>query len=466
MVVAAPTGSGKTVVAQYAVDRGSRCRRQGVLHHPPQSIVQPEVLGTGSPSRNRASRPAHRGQLGQRHRPGRRHDDRGPAQHDLRFVGGARRTAVCDSRRGSLPAERLPGPGLGGSDHPRPPGGGPRLLVGDGLERGGAGRLDRHGSGKDHDRYRGAAPGGAARPLPARRQGLRSPAVDADPGGRPAQPGGRSPGFQDAPPPRDARAAAGPAFHPPADRGDRFAGRQRHAACDLFHFQPGGMRRRRGPMRARRQAPHLLRRAAPDPGHRRGARGGPVGRRPAGARLRRVARRAGSRLRRPPRRHGPAVQGGGGELLRCGPGEGGIRHRDSFARDKHAGPFGSDREADQVHRGTPRVPDPGRVHPADGAGRAQGHRRRRLRRGAVVAVRAVRPGGGPGRGPHVRPHQQLPPDLQHGGQPGPPVSTGRGSPPAQSFLRPVPGGQRRGPAGGSARADVGHPCRRPGGRRL
>ena len=51
--------------------------------------------------------------------------------------------------------------------------------------------------------------------------------------------------------------------------------------------------------------------------------------RPRRARLRPVPRRAGERHRRPPRRHGAAVQGGGRALLRRGPREGRVRHRDA-----------------------------------------------------------------------------------------------------------------------------------------
>ncbi len=54
--------------------------------------------------------------------------------------------------------------------------------------------------------------------------------------------------------------------------------------------------------------------------------------------------------RRPPRRHGAALQGGRRGLLHRGPREGGVRHRDAGARHQHAGPVRGHREADQVHR--------------------------------------------------------------------------------------------------------------------
>ena len=73
-------------------DRRGRVRRrpgprrggQGVLHHAPQGPVQPEVRRLHAPLRQRKGRAAHGGQLHQRRRPHRRHDHRGPAQHDLR----------------------------------------------------------------------------------------------------------------------------------------------------------------------------------------------------------------------------------------------------------------------------------------------------------------------------------------------------------------------------------------------
>ncbi len=54
VVVAAPTGSGKTVVAQYAVARALDAGAQSLLHHPAQGPVQPEVRRAGAPPRRRA----------------------------------------------------------------------------------------------------------------------------------------------------------------------------------------------------------------------------------------------------------------------------------------------------------------------------------------------------------------------------------------------------------------------------
>ena len=103
----------------------------------------------------------------------------------------------------------------------------------------------------------------------------------------------------------------------------------------------------------------------------------------------------------------------------AGPRQGGVRHRDAGARHQHAGPHGRDREADQVHRRAPRVPDAGRVHPAHRAGRAAGHRRPS---GYAVVLWspfvALRPGRRPGRrAARSRSRSAFRPDLQHGGQP-------------------------------------------------
>ena len=147
VVVAAPTGSGKTVVAQYAVaealDAGAKAfyttplkalsnQKYGELvrRHGSEAVGlltgdnsingnAPVVVMTTEVLRNMiyASSPALDG------------------------------LALRDPRRGPLPAERLPGPGLGGGHHPRPPRGGPGVPVGDGVQRRRAGRLDPHRPG-------------------------------------------------------------------------------------------------------------------------------------------------------------------------------------------------------------------------------------------------------------------------------------------------------------------------------
>ena len=65
VLVAAPTGSGKTIVAEYAVDR-ARARRQGLLHDAAQGPVEPEVRRLRAHARSRQGRLADRRQLDQR----------------------------------------------------------------------------------------------------------------------------------------------------------------------------------------------------------------------------------------------------------------------------------------------------------------------------------------------------------------------------------------------------------------
>ena len=353
-----------------------------------------------------------------------------------------RRAALRGPRRGPLPAERLPGPGVGGGHHPRPARGRPGLPVGHGVQRRGAGRLDPHRAGRDRRRSSRSAGRSSCTTCTCSATGRPSASsccptlVD----GRP-NPEAARPRLQDAAARRACGAGRGAGCSPPA--GSRWSSCSAsddmlpaiyfifsRAACDDAVAQCVREGRRLTTLRG----------AAPDPGHRRGATSRPCRdddlRRP---RLRRLAGRARSRLRRPPRRAGPAVQGGGRGLLRRRPGQGRVRHRDPLARDQHAGPLGGHREADQVHRRAPRVPHAGGVHPAHRPGRPAGDRRGRLRRRAVVAVRALRPGGRPGRDPDLRPDQQLPADLQHGRQPGAPLPARRGPPPAQPVASPSTG---------------------------
>ncbi len=96
------------------LDRGE----QGVLHHPAQSLVQPEVRRSRAPLRHRTGWAPHGGQLHQRRRARRGDDHRSAAQHDLRPFRCAHRAALRGPRRGPLPRERLAGPGVGGGHHP------------------------------------------------------------------------------------------------------------------------------------------------------------------------------------------------------------------------------------------------------------------------------------------------------------------------------------------------------------
>ena len=278
----------------------------------------------------------------------------------------------------------------------------PGVPVGHGVERRGAGRLDPHRPRPDRGGHRGA-PAGRARATST----WSATAAPSDlhllptfvprPTATPAQPRGGAPRRQ-----RNARgagrarpAAAAASTHPGRVEVGRAARRARAMLPAIyFIFSRGRVRRRRRAV-PRRRAPADHARASASASaaiaeaeHRRPGR-----RRPrvlgydqwlAGLEAGIAAHHAG---------HGAAVQGGGRGVLRRRAGEGGVRHRDAVARHQHAGPVGRDREADQVHRRAPRVPDAGGVHPAHRAGRAARHRRRRLRHRAVDPVRALRPGG-------------------------------------------------------------------------
>ena len=168
-----------------------------------------------------------------------------------------------------------------------------------------------------------------------------------------------------------------------------------------------------------------------------------VGRRPRRVGLRHVARGDGGGDRRAPRRAGAADEGGGRGGILDRPAEGRVRDRDARARHQHARPFGRDREAVEVHRRAPRVPDPGGVHPARGPGRPAGDRRRRLRGRALGSVRAVRPGRRARLAAHLRADLVVPPDVQHGRQPGAALPAPAGAPPPQPVVRAVPRRSRR-----------------------
>ena len=131
-----------------------------------------------------------------------------------------------------------------------------------------------------------------------------------------------------------------------------------------------------------------------DPADPRPARRGAQRRRPAGVGLPPVRRGAAPGHRGPPRRHAAGLQGVRGGGLRPGAGQGGLRHRDPRPGHQHAGPQRRAGEAGQVQRRDTRRHHAGRVHPADGPGRAAGDRRRGARRracGSRVSTRERSP---------------------------------------------------------------------------
>ena len=177
-------------------------------------------------------------------------------------------------------------------------------------------------------------------------------------------------------------------------------------------------------------------------------------RRPRRARLRRMDGRARSRVRRPPRRAGAAVQGGGRGVLRRGAREGRVRHRDARRSASTCRPArSSSRRLTQVHRRTARQSSrPGEYTQLTG---------RAGRRGiddvgdAIVLwspLRAVRPGRRAGVDADVRRC------ARRSGRPTtwPPTWCGATRPRRPTTcsisLRPVPRRQRGGAHGASARA--------------
>ena len=146
---------------------------QGVLHDADQGAVEPEVRRPRPPPRRRERRPAHRRQLDQLRGAGRRHDDRGPAEHDLRGLAHARQPRLRRHGRGPLPRRPVPRRGVGRGHHrPRRLGAG-RGAVGDGEQRRGVRRVARRRARRDGGRRlrappRPALPARARRPHPLR----------------------------------------------------------------------------------------------------------------------------------------------------------------------------------------------------------------------------------------------------------------------------------------------------------
>ena len=208
---------------------------------------------------------------------------------------------------------------------------------------------------------------------------------------------------------------------PEPARGGRAARPRRAAARHRVHLQPRRLRRRGAAVPERQPAPDHARGARRDLRVRPGTLLGHPRRGPRGARLPRVPRRADPRHRRPPRRDAADVQGvrRGAVPARAVPRR--VRHRDPGARHQHAGPVGGHREAVEVERRDARRHHAGGVHPAHRPGRAPRHRRRGPRGGALAAGSRPQGGGRPRVDPYLPAQVELPSVVQHGGQPGAPV---------------------------------------------
>ena len=118
VLVAAPTGSGKTVVAEYAVEHARIAGGKAFYTTPLKALSNQKYGDLARMHGARDVGPAHGRQLDQRRRADRGDDHRGAPQHDLRVVARARRPALRRARRGALPPGPLPRTGVGRGDRP------------------------------------------------------------------------------------------------------------------------------------------------------------------------------------------------------------------------------------------------------------------------------------------------------------------------------------------------------------
>ena len=91
VLVAAPTGSGKTLVAEYAIEHALAAGGKAFYTTPLKALSNQKYGDLVRGARRGPGRPAHRRQLDQRRRPDRGDDHRGAPQHDLRGVARPRR---------------------------------------------------------------------------------------------------------------------------------------------------------------------------------------------------------------------------------------------------------------------------------------------------------------------------------------------------------------------------------------
>ena len=294
VLVAAPTGAGKTIVGEFAVflalEQGRKCFYttpiKALSNQKYADLVRrhgADQVGLLTGDSSDQLRGAGGGD-----------DHRGAAQHDLRRLGDPGQPRLRGDGRGALPGRPVPRGGLGGGDHRArrvDPGG---RAVGDGEQRRGVRRLAVRGARRDgRGRLRAAA--GAAVPARAGRHAavrpVRRRGADRARGARRARATstrrwsrspGRSPGSSGttragrgarrpgpahrrataaartagrAPVPRRRLSADGPARCVRAEpaRHRRAAGRGGAAAGDRLHLLPGRLRWRRPPA-ARRPA--------------------------------------------------------------------------------------------------------------------------------------------------------------------------------------------------------------------
>ena len=379
-------------------------------------------------------------------------------------LAGARRPALRRARRGALPPGRLPRPGVGGGDHP-PAAPTSRLVCLSATVSNAEELADWITTVRGPDRRRSSRSAGRSSSSnlylvgdrTSDRLHLLPTLVDGrpEPGGRAARRRGRCAAQW----PRT-RSRTPAAVHAAARRGRRAARRARDAPGDLLHLQPQ-------PRATTRSRQCLDAGAAADDGRASATASARSSRprlaaldrrRPRRARLRPVARRARGRASPPTT---PGMVPPFKEAVEACFADGLVKvvfaTETLAARHQHAGPLGRDREADQVHRRAPRVPDAGRVHPAHRAGRAAGHRRRSATPSCCGRPFVpVRPGRRAGRRAArsasrsaFRPTYNMAANLVRR------YTSRAGPPPAQPVVRPVPGRPRRRAARGPPRAAQG-----------
>ncbi len=402
VLVSAPTGSGKTVVANYAVRLALESGGRAFYTTPLKALSNQKFARAEPLARTEPRRPAHRGRVGQPRGAGRRHDDRGPAQHDPdRVRSSCATSAPGRPGRGPLPPGPLPRRRLGGGPHPHPAGGALRRAVGHRRQRRDARRVavhrarpHRRSSSRRSARSRCTTTSrwsGADRPAPRSSTcstGRASRTRRAGSTSWCARRAGSGPGRAGrAPAPRRPR----PAIRPPR-RSELLLALQREDLLPAIVF--------------------IFRRAACEDAVRQCVRDGlrfttteqrreveRIATRRVGAftdedlgalEFARLPREPQARPRPAPRRDGPGVPRGRRGLLRAQPARRGVRDRDPGARDQHAGALGGARAVLQVLRRRARDTDQRRVRPDDRARGPSGPRRRGPRRRLLLARHLAR----------------------------------------------------------------------------
>ena len=421
MLVAAPTGAGKTIVGEFAIHlamrepratrrstrrRSRRCQNQKFRELPDVYGADEVGLLTGDTNINGNARivvmttEVLRNML---------YADSAAAARTCEYVVMDEVHYLADRFRGAVWEEiiiHLPQRGAAG------------LAERDGVQRRGVRRLARHRA----RRHRGDRLGGPARAARAARARARRSA-------RPVRLGRAShaqvnqelmrirrqaPSSRGSARAGDAAAQLGDSIagrtrRPrPARRGERAAHRaprpagvvraaraREPAAGDLLHLQPRRLRRRGAAGAARRRAAHRAGGARRDPRDRRGAHAAPCSTRtsPCSATGSGSTTSSAASPRTTPGCC-PAFKEVVEELFQRKLREGRVRDRDARARHQHARPHRRAREAREVQRRGARADHVGGVHPAHRPRRAPRHRRRGARRHPVD--RRARPAGGRG----------------------------------------------------------------------